>query len=372
MDAGRLDSIGRYAGMFDARAVDARLETDPPAERPLHEHRARTLAPTVQAALQLAGRALAARAQDGTDAARLRTAAAMDPPARSGLGAAGFQENAGPPQGSATTLEGASWRPGAPVGGARGAAHDRPRSGAADASASGENIAPAVPARPTAATELSVEVALRNEYDTELAALKRKRSERRVDLRSEMQGAVLRNDPSALRMLRELALQLDTDFNALEAALKQRIADAWVAQAPVSAKAPRPGARTPAEQREVNELLKALQKQRGEARQHFHATVRSACLRRDRGSLGLLAEWYRVIEDEMLEQELNPVTTRQQQELAQRRQAEDRRSRERLLLNQDIRVACETDPAGTLGLLAELRHAMEERHHGKLEAPRPH
>jgi hypothetical protein len=385
MDAGRLDSIGRYAGMFDARAADAHLEIEAPAARPPHEQRVRTLAPTLQAALQVAGRAVAARAQEGADAARSRTAAAAaGPPAHPEPAAAavaaspataaslqgvdGSRPHGGGPD--AMRLEGAPGRPGAPVGGAQRAASDPGRSGAADASASGEPVAPALPAGAVAAPGLSVEAALRREYDTELAELKRKRSQRRVDLRSEMQHAVLRRDPSALRTLRELALQLDTDFNALEAALKQRISEAWVAQAPVSAQAPRPGARTPAEQREVNELLKALQKRRGEARQQFHATVRAACLRRDRGSLGLLAEWYRTIEDELLEQELNPVTTRQREALAQRAQAEDQRSRERLLLNQDIRAACETDPAGTLGLLAEVRHAIEAHHHGKLEALR--
>jgi hypothetical protein len=406
MEAGRPDPGMRYTGPLDPRASDARLHTETPGSRPPHETRTRALTPAMQAVMQVAGRAVAARVQEG--GARPRAAANPDlqaraaPAAAAASGAAAASStasSAAAPQDAAAELHGGG---GGLIDTALGGPRQRPVQGGAGASpgrqdggneresgqggqsrpsagdgatdrraapgtpASQEHIALAVLTRSTAAKDMSIEAALRREYDTELAGLKQRRGERHSELRNDMQGAVLRHDHASMRMLRELLHQLDSDFNALETALRQRISDAWVAQAPVTAKAPRPGARTPAEQREVNELLQVLRMKRGEARKALQDMVRSACLRRASGSMGLLMEWYRNIEDELLEQELNPVTTRQREASAQFEQALAQRDHARLLLNQNIRAACEADPATALGLLVELRQAIEEYHHGRL------
>jgi hypothetical protein len=262
-------------------------------------------------------------------------------------------------------------------GNERGSGNDDPsrhrESGAArPPAAAGQRAAVQGDAARAATKEQSVEARLRREYETELAVLQRRREERKAALSNQTQDAVERHDEAMLRLLQELVPQVDADFDALEAALRQRISDAWVAQAPASAKAPRPGARTPAEQREVNELLKMLGGRRVEVRRVYQDTMRSASLLGAKGALDMMTECYRRIEDRLLDEELNPVTTRQRQVEAQLKHAQAQRDQARLQLNQGIREACEADLADMLGLLSELHLMIEDLHHERLEALQPH
>ena len=380
-----LDATASYAHtqMFDARTADTRLRAVQPTAHPPHE--ARVPGSAGQAAQQTAGRAAGARHQEG--GTRLRLPGGLDLPARTAPAAAG-----GPSLGVDTVdvmehaaggLQGAVVRRDVSVpdrrdgGNERGSENDDPSRRRESAA---RPPAPAGPQRPAAqgntaraaAKEQSVEARLRREYDTELAVLQRRREERKAALSDQTQDAVQRQDEAMLRLLQELLPQVDPDFDVLEAALRQRISDAWVAQAPMSAKAPRPGARTPAEQREVNELLKVLGGRRVEVRRVYQDTVRSASLLGAKGALDMMTECYRRIEDSLLDEELNPVTTRQRQVEAQLKHAHAQRDQARLQLNQGVREACEGDLADMLGLLSELHLMIEDLHHERLEALQPH
>ncbi len=386
-----LDAVASYADshVFDARTAPAGPGIVPPATQPLHEARARALGTAGQAAQQMAGRAAGARPPEG--GTRPRLPGGLDLPARiapMATGRAAFGVD------SAELLEHAAGdlhaavlhrdiaTPGRRDGGNEREPGNDDSSRRRGSGAAGQRRGPA-PAglqRPAAqgdtaraaAKEQSVEARLRREYDTELAVLQRRREERKAALSDQTQDAVQRQDEAMLRLLQELLPQVDPDFDALEAALRQRISDAWVAQAPASAKAPRPGACTPAEQREVNELLKVLGGRRVEVRRVYQDTVRSASLLGAKGALDMMTECYRRIEDSLLNQELNPMTTRQRQIEAQLKHAQAQRDQARLQLNQGIREACEADLAGALGLLSELHLMIEDLHHERLEALQPH
>jgi hypothetical protein len=405
----RLDRVQRNpgAGHFnDAPVAQAGNEGTP---RAAHEARVRALSPPLHAALQIAGRAVGARAHDAGP--RARAQGGMDPaplaapawgasaaPADAEPGSpAGLQE--GRPNPMADVLHrqdaGSGRDPGRGRGrGGGGGGEGDPGRGGGDPASSAQPTSRRDPpgdgqpapthrrgaaaagtahpqCNPQAEKDQAIATALSREYDTELALLQRRRKESKAALSGGMQHAVLDHNHAMLRVLQELLQQLDADFNALEAALLERISQAWVASAPASAKAPRPGARTPAEQREVNELLQLVRKRRSGARRLLHDSVRAACLRRATGALGIMMEWYRNIEDELLDLELHPVTTRQRQAEARFAQARTQRDQARLQLGHDIRATCEADPAGMLGLLVELRLAMEEHHHGRLQALRP-
>ncbi len=394
MAEGKLDKMARYidADMFDARAAEAHRQAGPPAAHPSHVTHARMPALPVQAAPQSSGRTVGARAQEG--GARPRAPSGADQPrtapseaacAAPGADSTDLQEHTaahlhgvaadrvvsaphGHDGGNERQPSGDDPSRNRAPGNAKPPANRRPGTAAANPQRS---VAPSTPARATAAKELSVEAALRREYDTELAALKRGRDACKAKLCDDMQHAVQRHDEAMLRLLQELLRQVDADFDALEEALKQRISDAWIARAPVSAKAQRPGGRTPAEQREVNELLKVLRTRRNEARLLLQDSVRSACLHSAGRALGMLMEWHRHIEDELLEQELNPVTMRQRAARTQHAQAHTHRDRARLLLNQNIRAAFEADSASALGLLQELGQTIEEYHQGQMDSLPP-
>lgn len=396
------------AGSYAARPEDAGIQGEAPGARPSHEALVQSLAPSLHAVLQIAGRAVGARAHEA--GARARAQGSMDPQARAAPawvagGPASVPPADGPagtPPGlhedradpAATVLRrqgpGSGRNPGENPGGGGGGGGGDPDSSAPatsrreplpptgppagarqEVAAHPQRAARDVQRRDQAAKDQAIETALRQEYETELALLNRRRQERKAALSGGMQHAVLDHNHAMLRVLQELLVQLDTDFNALEAALRERISQAWVARAPASAKAPRPGARTPAEQREINELLQVLCKRRSGVRRLLRDSVRSACLLHATGALGLMMEWYRSIEDELLDLELNPVTTRRREAEARFVQARTQRDQARLQLGQDVRTACEADPAGMLGLLVELRRAMEEHHHDRLLALRP-
>ncbi len=386
------DAVANYAKtqMFDARMADPHLRAVPPTAYPPNEARALGLAG--QSAPQTVVRAAGARNQEG--ATRSRLPAGLDLPARSALAATGgYSLEVGSTDAMehpAGELPGAMMRRNIAVPGrsdgdnGRGSANDERRreSGAARPPA-GQRGGPAQarsrpsaaqgdPARAAAAKEQSIEARLRREYDTELAVLQRRREERKAELCELVQHAVQRHDDAALHLLQELLPQVDPDFDNLEAELRQRISDAWVAQAPASAKAPRPGARTPAEQREVNELMKVLNVRRGQVRRVYQDSVRSASLLGAKGALDMMNECYRRIEDYFWNQELSPTTTRQQQIDAQLKHAQAQRDQARLQLNQDIRQACEADLGCTLGLLTELHLMIEELHHERMGALQAH
>jgi multidrug resistance efflux pump len=104
----------------------------------------------------------------------------------------------------------------------------------------------------------------------------------------------------------------------------------------------------------------------------YQDTARSASLLGAKGALDMMTECYRRIEDNLLNQELNPMTTRQRQIEAQLKHAQAQRAQARLQLTQGIREACEADLAGALGLLSELHLMIEDLHHERLEALQPH